>query len=757
VDPATPGFYSTFFLVAKKDGGGQRPVLNLKGLKQIVQVKTFKMMTIQVVLQHLQKGDWLASLDLKDAYFHVPVQPVYRPYLRFELLGKVYQFKFLPFGLFNRPKGLHQNIGSNHGSTASKRDSHLSLSRRLPCGSNVQRSIRDLRVTQEVLMDAGFLINLKKSYLTPTQKLKFLGLELDTNLATAVLPENRALDLARCCQTFMRVGQYQSVKTFLRLLGLMAATWLAVPHARLHMRPIQWFLNSHRDARIHGLSHKIMISRSILPTLQWWAQVSNLRKGLTWKSPKPSVMLTTDASLEAWGAHMGEHKVQGRWAQVQRSWHINLLEMLAVFKALKAFQIKDMSVLVQTDNTTVISYINKSGGTRSPQLCQITWEMFSWCMQQKVSLQSVHIPGVSNLLADKLSRQMYSPTEWELNNQVVQKLFLVWGMPEIDLFATQDNKKLPQFCSLFPHQQALHQDTLALQWDGMFAYAFPSIAILNRVLHKIVKEKVTVILIAPMWTCREWYPLLLDFMVAIPYRLPAMRNLVTQDRGSLIHHNPAELCLTAWLLSTNRSLREDFLQTLQTPALRTKVPIHTEHTSPAGTIFSAWCQSNNLDPGETSVTSIVEYLQYNLDQGKAFPTVKGRVSAISYFHPGHAFRSSLGSHELVWTFIAGARRLCAHTSDKIPMWDLPTVLQGLMVHPFEPLQDLSIEYLTIKTVFLVAICSARRIGELQALDCRPPYCQLGWLGLSYEPILVFSQKFHRWPILRRKLSLLLMA
>jgi hypothetical protein len=50
-----------------------------------------------------------------------------------------------------------------------------------------------------------------------------------------------------------------------------------------------------------------------------------------------------------------------------------------------------------------------------------------------------------------------------------------------------------------------------------------------------------------------------------------------------------------------------------------------------------------------------------LDQGKAFPTVKGRVSAIAYFHPGHTFRGSLGTHDLVKTFIAGARRLCAHT------------------------------------------------------------------------------------------------
>jgi hypothetical protein len=47
------------------------------------------------------------------------------------------------------------------------------------------------------------------------------------------------------------------------------------------------------------------------------------------------------------------------------------------------------------------------------------------------------------------------------------------------------------------------------------------------------------------------------------------------------------------------------------------------------------------------------------------------------------------------------------------MWDLPTVLQGLMADPFEPLEELSLQYLTLKTVFLVAVCSVRRIGELE--------------------------------------------
>ena len=61
----------------------------------------------------------------------------------------------------------------------------------------------------------------------------------------------------------------------------------------------------------------------------------------------------------------------------------------------------------------------------------------------------------------------------------------------------------------------------------------------------------------------------------------------------------------------------------------------------------------------------------------------------------------------------------------IPTWDLPTVLLSLSNHPFEPIEGIDLKFLTLKTVFLVAIGSANRVHELKALDCRPAFCQFG--------------------------------
>ena len=51
----------------------------------------------------LQQGEWVTSIDFKDAYFHIPIQEQSRKYLRFHVEGQTYQFKALPSGLSTSP------------------------------------------------------------------------------------------------------------------------------------------------------------------------------------------------------------------------------------------------------------------------------------------------------------------------------------------------------------------------------------------------------------------------------------------------------------------------------------------------------------------------------------------------------------------------------------------------------------------------------------------------------------------------------
>uniref|UniRef100_UPI003AAC7FDB uncharacterized protein n=1 Tax=Centroberyx gerrardi TaxID=166262 RepID=UPI003AAC7FDB len=90
------GFYSRYFVVPKKYGG-LHPILDLRVLNKYLRRFTFKMLTLRQVMQSVRPGDWFTTVDLKDAYFHVPILPRHRQFLRFAYNGTMYEYQVLPF------------------------------------------------------------------------------------------------------------------------------------------------------------------------------------------------------------------------------------------------------------------------------------------------------------------------------------------------------------------------------------------------------------------------------------------------------------------------------------------------------------------------------------------------------------------------------------------------------------------------------------------------------------------------------------
>ena len=100
--PSGRGFLSTIFLVPKKDGG-QRLVINLKPLNRFMRTEHFRIEGIHVLRDLLRAGDWMAKVNLKDAYFMLPIREEDRAFLIFSFQNRTYQFKCLPFGLACAP------------------------------------------------------------------------------------------------------------------------------------------------------------------------------------------------------------------------------------------------------------------------------------------------------------------------------------------------------------------------------------------------------------------------------------------------------------------------------------------------------------------------------------------------------------------------------------------------------------------------------------------------------------------------------
>ncbi|CAJ0961645.1 unnamed protein product [Ranitomeya imitator] len=97
------GFYSNLFVVPKKDGA-VRPILDLKLLNRFVRVRHFRMESLRSVISSLEKGEFLASVDIQDAYLHIPIFPLHQKFLRFAVNNLHFQFTALPFGLASAPR-----------------------------------------------------------------------------------------------------------------------------------------------------------------------------------------------------------------------------------------------------------------------------------------------------------------------------------------------------------------------------------------------------------------------------------------------------------------------------------------------------------------------------------------------------------------------------------------------------------------------------------------------------------------------------
>ena len=357
-----------------------------------------------------------------------------------------------------------------------------------------------------------------------------------------------------------------TVRQFMSLIGLLTATEKQVVSGRLHMRPIQWHLKRHWRVP-ESLEKIIPIPSSLHVHLRWWLDPTKVLSGQPLHPLRHALQLFTDASNEGWGAHLGDYMAKGVWSESESALHINLLELKAVLLALKWFErlCYNQVVLVCTDNTTVVSYINKEGGMRSGSLCALLWRLMLWCNQRQIVLRARHIPGHLNVIADKLSRlNQVIQTEWSLLPEVFAQLCRRWHLPSVDLFATRFNHKLPKFVSPVPDQSAWAVDALSLHWEKLDAYAFPPTALLSQVVTKLLDHGFRhLILIAPGWPNMPWFWDLVRLSTQISLLLPQVSNLITQPFNQCPHRDLPNLNLHAWLLEPPPLNRQGFLQKWQ--------------------------------------------------------------------------------------------------------------------------------------------------------------------------------------------------
>ncbi len=281
---------------------------------------------------------------------------------------------------------------------------------------------------------------------------------------TARLTQERAQLLLKCFKT-LSGRTAVPLKLFQRLMGHMAAAVATVPLGLLHMRLLQHWLHGRIPRWAWKCcTHWIQITRACRKTFSPWSDPSFLRAGVPLEQLSRHAVVFTDASATGWGATYNGHAVSGVWMGPQLHWHINCFELLAVRLALSCLigRLQRKDVLVNT-TWRPLRISTRQGGLCSCRMSQPARHLLLWNQKHLRSLHAIHIPGVLNWTADKLSRAAL-PGKWRLHPQVVQLIWGRFGAAQVDLFASPETTHCQEFYSLT--KATLCTDALAHSWPG---------------------------------------------------------------------------------------------------------------------------------------------------------------------------------------------------------------------------------------------------------------------------------------------------
>ena len=174
---------------------------------------------------------------------------------------------------------------------------------------------------------------------------------------------------------------------------------------------------------VHYVDDFLIIARSTLNDIQVWIDFMNLYNGITFFRHQKiftseEINMYSDASSIAFGATYGKQWIQAKWPPSWKKFHISVLELYPIFVLISIFAplLRNSNILFHSDNSAVVTMINKQTSKNKPAMA-ILRKLVLTLMQFNVSMHSEHIPGINNVLADRISRL-----------QVTEQLLARYGM-----------------------------------------------------------------------------------------------------------------------------------------------------------------------------------------------------------------------------------------------------------------------------------------------------------------------------------------
>ena len=155
-------------------------------------------------------------------------------------------------------------------------------------------------------------------------------------------------------------------------------------------------------------------------------------------------------------------------------------------------------------------------------------------------------------------------------------------------------------------------------------------------------------------------------------------------------------------------------------------------------IYPWWCREHGHSVSCPTLAKVADFLYWlRYTRGLSVSSLCGYHSVLSAVFRFHL--PSLSSDPVIRDLLCSSRLSSGERVLRPPAWDLSKVLRYLVSPVFEPLSQAPFRALTLKTLFLMALATAKRVGELQALSSVVTFVG-GDACLSYIPQFVAKSK-----------------
>ncbi|XP_065185742.1 uncharacterized protein LOC135816471 [Sycon ciliatum] len=358
------------------------------------------------------RGALLTKVDIRNAFRLCPVAPCDWPYLGIFWQGQFYHDKVLPFGLRSAPYIFDKfatavqfilEDACHLSQLLHYLDDFLNVSPpHLPVAEHHRSLILDMLRYLQIPVASEKVEG-------PSTCLTFLGLELDSLTFEIRLPSAKHGTYIGKVNGLLQSGM-ASRRELASVLGNLSFAARAIPAGRTFLRRLYDL-----DRATSNLpKHKVLtLSAGAVNDLKWWQRTLSVWPGkpfflLDKWTKAPNLQLQTDASgNQGYGAYFQGRWIRGAWLPHQHSESIQYKELYAIVIATStwASEWKSLRIEFQCDNSAVVDCI-KSGTSRSPPMMSLVRCLYHLCVAHDCLISAVHIPGVTNTIADALSRNL---------------------------------------------------------------------------------------------------------------------------------------------------------------------------------------------------------------------------------------------------------------------------------------------------------------------------------------------------------------